>query len=52
MGISIEDRYIHTILFADDQIILARDEQDMTNMINKMAKEYRKWGLEFNIDRS
>jgi len=52
MGIWLEDSPIHTILFADDQVVFAEDQQDMTYMLNKLIEEYRKWGLEVNTDKT
>ena len=52
MGIWVEDTPIYTMLFADDQVVFAEDQQDMTYMLNKLTEEYRKWGLEINTDKA
>jgi len=39
---------IYTLLFADDQVVLAMDEQDSNYMIRKLHKQYKIWGLEIN----
>ncbi|KAK4873129.1 hypothetical protein RN001_015158 [Aquatica leii] len=43
---------IHTILFADDQIVMAEDCQDITYMLNKLIEEYKNWGLEVNKEKT
>lgn len=52
MGVWVDDRPIFTILFADDQIVIAEDQQDMTYMLNKLVEEYNEWGLEVNTDKT
>lgn len=52
MGIKIEEDFIYTLLFADDQLILAEDKEDVIYMIRKLIEEYVKWGLELNMDKT
>lgn len=52
MGIPIEDKTLHSLLFADDQVIFAGDEDDMIYMVNKLMEEYRKWGLNINLQKT
>ncbi|KAK4877485.1 hypothetical protein RN001_009991 [Aquatica leii] len=52
MGVWLNDSQIHTILFADDQIVMAEDCQDMTYMLNKLIEEYKNWGLEVNKEKT
>lgn len=42
----IDDKFL-TLLFADDQVIADHDD-----MMSKLEKEYRKWGLLVNTDRT
>lgn len=52
MMICVEDTLVrvYTILFADDQIVLAEDQQDMTYMLNKLTEEFKKWEFYVNKD--
>lgn len=52
MGIWLNDSPVYTILFADDQVVMAEDQQDMTYMLNKLIEEYTKWGLEVNTEKT
>lgn len=52
MGIRLENTHLYTILFADDQIVIAEDQQDMSYMLNKLIEEYNKWGLEVNTEKT
>lgn len=40
------------LLFADDQILIANDEYDITYMARKLKEEYLKWGLKLNINKT
>lgn len=35
-SISIGDRYLHTLLFANDQVVFAKDEEDANYMLRKL----------------
>ena len=37
-----------TLLFADDQVIVASDEMDADYMLRKLIEEYQQWGLNMN----
>jgi hypothetical protein len=52
MGININEGYVYTLLFADDQIITGEDEDDMNYMMRKLTEEYNNWGLEINFDKT
>lgn len=43
MDMWIHDTTIYTILFADDQIVFAEDQQNMFYMINKLTEEILTW---------
>ena len=44
MGIPIDDEVLYTLLFADDQVLLATDRDDISYMLRKLKEEYNKWG--------
>lgn len=52
MGIQIDNRPIYTVLYADDQIVVAEDQQDMQYMLAKLTEEYNKWGLQLNMEKT
>lgn len=52
MGVLINDRCLHSLLFADDQVILASDREDMEFMLRKLKEEYEKWGLKINLKKT
>lgn len=52
MGIKIDTSYIYTLLFADDQVVLASDADDANYMVRKLHEEYKKWGLEINFEKT
>ena len=42
--------YSHS--FADDQVLLAQDHDDMEYMARKLKEEYEKWGLAINLEKT
>ncbi|KAF2894890.1 hypothetical protein ILUMI_11284 [Ignelater luminosus] len=44
MGISIREDFIYTLSFADDQVIIAQDEEDLAFMVKKLKEEHDKLG--------
>ena len=52
MGIEIGDSRLFTLHFADDQVILAEDDDDICYMLRKLDEEYEKWGLTINTDKT
>jgi len=52
MGIPINDKFLYTLLFADDQVVVAMDEQDSNYMIRKLHEEYKNWGLDINYEKT
>ena len=44
--------YIYSLNFADDQILLTQDHDDMEYMARKVKKEYEKWGLTINLEKT
>ena len=45
MGIPIQNTYVYSINFADDQVVLAQDHDDMEYMERKLKEEREEWGL-------
>lgn len=52
MGITIGEGTLYTLQFADDQVILAEDEQDAHYMLRKLKEEYERWGLTINLNKT
>jgi len=49
MGLEIQDTTIYTMLFADDQLLIAQDYENSEYMTKKLIDEYELWGLKLNI---
>ncbi|XP_056629891.1 uncharacterized protein LOC130440652 [Diorhabda sublineata] len=49
MEIDIEGKCLIILFFADDQVIISGDEDDVNYMLRKFDDEYAKWGLNMNI---
>ncbi len=45
MGVLVNDTCLHSQLFADDQVIMASDREDMEFMLRKLKEEYEKLTL-------
>ena len=52
MGIRVGDSIIHTLFFADDQILLAEDRDDLSYMARKLEETFEKSGLKINMKKS
>jgi len=52
MGIQIQNTYVYSLSFADDQVLLAQDHDDMEHMAKKLKEEYEKWGLAINLEKT
>jgi hypothetical protein len=53
IGININGGYVYyTLLFADNQVIIGEDEDDINYMMRKLTEEYNNWGLEINFDKT
>ena len=51
MGIPIQNTHVYSLNSADDQVLIARDHDDMQFIVRKL-KEYEKWGLTMNLERT
>ena len=45
MGIPIQNTHAYSLNFADDQVLIAQDHDEMEFMARKLKEEYEKWGL-------
>lgn len=52
MGIPVGEETLYTLLFADDQVIIASDEDDSSYMVRHLQEEYQKWGLTINTSKT
>lgn len=48
----LDNKMQYTLCFADDQMLIAQDYEDVNYMIRKLIEEYQKWGLEINIEKT
>ena len=46
MGIHLENIKLYTLQFADDQVVLAGDKEDLEYMTRKLKETYEKWGID------
>ena len=44
MGLEIQDTTIYSMLFADDQLLIAQHNEDLEYMTGKLIDEYELWG--------
>jgi hypothetical protein len=51
MGISLENTTFYTLQFADDQVVLAGDKENLEYMTCKLKETYEKWGLDKNLNK-
>jgi hypothetical protein len=52
MGVPIQNTFVHSLNFADDQVLLAQDHDGMEYMARKLKEEYEKWGLTINLEKT
>lgn len=52
MGVPIDDEYVYSLLFADDQVIMAGDEHDVDYMMRKLADTYEENGMKINYRKT
>jgi hypothetical protein len=51
MGIPVNDRYLFTLNFADDQMVIAQDQFDLEFMMRRLQYAYESWGLTLNLKK-
>ena len=49
MGLEIQDTTIYSVPFADDQLLIAQDYEDLEYMTKKLIDAYELWGLKLNL---
>ena len=47
--LGIQDMTLYSMLFADDQLIIAQDDEDLEYMTRKLIDDYELRGLKLNI---
>lgn len=52
MGLSVGDYILYTLYFADDQLVIAEDKEDLEYMVRKLNEAYSAAGLTININKS
>lgn len=50
MGLLLSNETVYS-LFADDQLLIAEDYEDIEYMTRKLVEEYEKWGLSINLKK-
>jgi hypothetical protein len=51
MGLPNPNTYVYSLNFADDQLLLAQDPDDMEYVARKLKEEYEEWGLTINLEK-
>jgi len=52
MGLEIQDTTIYSMLFADDQLLIAHDYEDLEYITRKLIEEYELRGLKLNVNKT
>ena len=52
MGIPVQNTHVYSLNFADDQVLIAQDHDDMEFMARKLKEEYEKWGFTMNLEKT
>jgi hypothetical protein len=48
----IQDTTTYSLLFADVQLLIAEDYEDLEYMTRKLIDEYELWGLKLNVKKT
>ena len=51
MGLEIQDTTIYSLLFADDQLLIAQEYEESVHMTRELIDEYELWGLKLNVKK-
>jgi len=43
---------LYTLQFADDQVVLVGDKEDLEYMTSELKETYEKWGLDLNLNKT
>ena len=52
MGIPIQNTYVYSLNFADDQVVLVQDHDDTEHTARMLKEEYEEWGLTINLEKT
>ena len=52
IGIPLENITFYTLQFADDQVVLAEDKEDLEYMTRKLKYNYEKRGLDMKLNKT
>jgi hypothetical protein len=52
MGLEIQNTTIYSLLFADDQLLIVQDYEDLEYMTRKLISECEFWGLKMNVKKT
>ena len=52
MGIKIGDKHLIHLLFADDQVIMTQNKEDLKHVIEEALKACKRWGLKINFKKT
>ena len=52
VGLEIQDTTIYSMLFANDQLLIVQDCEDLEYMTRKLIDEYELWGLKLNVRKT
>lgn len=51
MGIKMDDETLNSLLFVDDQVIVAEEKDNKNYMFRKRVEGCEKWGIEINMKK-
>ena len=51
-GLCVNGEYISNLRFADDLVIIAKEEEELINMLEELNEEGKKKGLEISIEKT
>lgn len=52
IGIPINENTIYSLSFADDQVVIEQDLDEIDYMTRKLIEEYDQWGLDLNLTKT
>jgi len=52
MGLEIQDTTIYSMVFADDELLIAQEYEALEYMTRKLIDEYEFWGLKLNVKKT
>lgn len=52
MGMEMNNKYLYSSQFTDDQVIIVQDKEDLEYMTKKIYKKYGKWGMKINTEKT